>query len=132
MFSWFLELQIVGVCGGIPLLLEFTGYSLREKRAEEWGRRLMKCRDDQSFHGSDAEQLACLQNFLEFQFDEDNIKDFFMDLGSFTEDQRIPAAAFIDMWAELYELDEDGILAIANLHELTTLNLASLVLARYA
>ena len=55
-----------------------------------------------------------------------------MDLGSFPEDQRIPAAALIDMWAELYELDEDGIQAIANLQELTIRNLASLVMARYA
>ncbi|KAL4644912.1 hypothetical protein ACB092_02G198200 [Castanea dentata] len=42
----------------------------------------------------------------------------------------IPAAAFIDMWAELYELDEDGIQAIANLQELTNRNLASLVMSR--
>ena len=55
-----------------------------------------------------------------------------MDLASFPEDQRIHAAALIDMWAELYELDEDGILAIANLQELTTRNLANLVMARYA
>ena len=55
-----------------------------------------------------------------------------MDLGSFPEDQRIPAAALIDMWAELYKLDEDGIHAIANLQELDIRNLASLVMARYA
>ncbi|KAM3709373.1 hypothetical protein ACJW31_02G167500 [Castanea mollissima] len=42
----------------------------------------------------------------------------------------IPAAAFIDMWAELYELDEDGIQAIANLQELANRNLASLVMSR--
>ena len=51
-----------------------------------------------------------------------------MDLGSFPEDQRLPVAA---LWVELYELDEDGIHAIANLQELTTRNLASLVMARY-
>ena len=52
-----------------------------------------------------------------------------MDLGSFPEDQKIPAAAFIDMWAELYELDE--VQAIASLLELTNRNLASLVMSRY-
>ena len=55
-----------------------------------------------------------------------------MDLGSFPEDQRIPAAALIDMRTELYELDEDGIHTIVKLQELTTWNLASLVMARYA
>ena len=92
----------------------------------------MKWSDGQSFLSSDAELLACLQKSLEFQYDKDNIEDCFMDLGSFPEDQRIPVAALIDMWVELYELDEDGIHAIANLQELTTRNLASLVMAKYA
>uniref|UniRef100_A0A7N2LZN9 RPW8 domain-containing protein n=1 Tax=Quercus lobata TaxID=97700 RepID=A0A7N2LZN9_QUELO len=77
---------------------------------------------------SDIELLGQLQKSLEFQ-DDKVIKDCFMDLGSFPEDQRIYAAALIDMWAELYELDEDGIHAIANLLELTTRNLANLVMA---
>ena len=55
-----------------------------------------------------------------------------MDLGSFPPDHRIPAANLIEMWTELNELDEDGIHAIAHLQELTTRNLASLVMARYA
>ena len=55
-----------------------------------------------------------------------------MDLGSFHEDQRIPVLALTNMWAELYKLDEDGIDAIANLYELTTRNLANLVMKRYA
>ena len=55
-----------------------------------------------------------------------------MDLGSFYAEQRISAAILIDMWEELYELDEDGIQAIANLQELTNRNLASFVMSRYA
>ena len=55
-----------------------------------------------------------------------------MDLGSFHEGQRIPVLALVDMWAELYKLDEDGIEAIANLYELTIQNLANLVMIRYA
>ena len=49
-----------------------------------------------------------------------------MDLGSFPKDQRIPAATLIDMWMELYELNEetDGIVKLLNL---TTWNLANLV-----
>ena len=55
-----------------------------------------------------------------------------MDLGSFREDQRIPVLALIDVWQELYKHDEDGIddIAIAILHELTSRNLANLVMTR--
>ena len=54
-----------------------------------------------------------------------------MDLGSFPEDQRIPVAALIDMWAELHKLDEVGNSAIHNLHNIATQNLANLVRKRY-
>ncbi|KAM4117999.1 hypothetical protein ACB094_02G167500 [Castanea mollissima] len=122
--------KIVRGCGGFPLVLKVIGGSLRRQKEEVWRSRLMKWSDGRSFVSSDAELLACLQKSLEFQYDKDNIEDCFMDLGSFPEDQRIPVAALIDMWAELYGLDEDGIHAIANLQELTTRNLASLVMAR--
>ncbi|KAL4644914.1 hypothetical protein ACB092_02G198400 [Castanea dentata] len=122
--------KIVRGCGGFPLVLEVIGSSLRRQKEEVWCSRLMKWSNGRSFVSSDAELLACLQKSLEFQYDEDNIEDCFMDLGSFPEDQRIPVATLIDMWVELYELDEDVIHAIANLQELTTRNLASLVMAR--
>ena len=97
-----------------------------------WKSRLIKWSNGQSFLGSDAKLLGHLESSLEFSGDKFIIKECFMDLGSFPEDQRIPAAILIDMWAELYELDEDGIHAIAHLRELTTRNLASLVMAGYA
>ena len=92
----------------------------------------MNWSDGQFFFNSDTELLDNLQKSLEFPDDKVNIKNCFMDLGSFPEDQRIPAAALIDMWAELCELDEDGIHAIAILEELTNQNLSRLVMARYA
>ena len=92
----------------------------------------MNWSDGQFFFNSDTELLDNLQKSLEFPDDKVNIKNCFMYLGSFPEDQRIPAAALIDMWAELCELDEDGIHAIAILEELTNRNLARLVMARYA
>ncbi|KAM5576447.1 hypothetical protein ABKV19_007358 [Rosa sericea] len=57
------------------------------------------------------------------------VKECFIDLGSFPEDQRIPVAGLIDMWAELYELDEDC-MSIANLYELASQGLANLVCTR--
>ena len=108
------------------------GGSLRRQHEVVWHSRLTKWSDGQFYFSSDTELLAHLQKSLEFSDDNIIIKECFMDLGSFPEDQRIPAAALIDMWAELYKLDEDGIHAIANLQELDILNLASLVMARYA
>ncbi|KAM3709374.1 hypothetical protein ACJW31_02G167600 [Castanea mollissima] len=122
--------KMVRGCGGFPLALKVIGSSLRGRCAEEWHSRLLKWPVSQFFRNSEIGLVDQLQKGLEIPNDKSFIKDCFMDLGLFPEDQRIYAAALIDMWAELYELDEDGIHAIANLQELTTLNLASLVLAR--
>ena len=56
----------------------------------------------------------------------------FIDLGLFPEDQRIPVAALIDMWAELLEPDENGINAVNIVNELVTRNLANVLVTRYA
>nr|POF24632.1 putative disease resistance protein [Quercus suber] len=122
--------KIVRGCAGFPLVLKVIGGSLCRQKAEVWYSRLMNWSDGQFFFNSDTVLLDKLQNSIEFPDDKVIFKNCFMDLGSFPEDQRIPAAAFIDMWAELYELDEDGIQAIANLQELTNRNLASLVMSR--
>ena len=53
-----------------------------------------------------------------------------MDLGLFPEDRRTYVAALIDTWAELYNLGEDGVDAIATLRELNNRHLASLVMTR--
>jgi hypothetical protein len=106
------------------------GKSLCGKSAEVWYSRVKKLSSDRSILNSDSDLRKCLQKSLDF-LDDEVIKNCFLDLGLFPEDQRIPVATLIDMWAELYNLDEDGIDANANLHEITSLNLASLVVARY-
>lgn len=53
-----------------------------------------------------------------------------MDLGSFPEDQRIHATTLLDMWVELYNLDEDGMSALGILFELCSQNVVNLALAR--
>uniref|UniRef100_A0A7N2R1G9 RPW8 domain-containing protein n=1 Tax=Quercus lobata TaxID=97700 RepID=A0A7N2R1G9_QUELO len=122
--------KIVRGCGGFPLVIKVIGGSLRRQHEVVWHSRLMKWSDGQFYFSSDTQLLAHLQKSLEFSDDNVIIKECFMDLGSFPEDQRIPAAALIDMWAELYKLDEDSIHAIANLQELDIRNLATLVMAR--
>ncbi|KAL4644917.1 hypothetical protein ACB092_02G198700 [Castanea dentata] len=122
--------KIVRGCGGFPLVLKMIGGSLCGQHAVVWHSRLLKWSDGHFFFNSDTELLPHLQKSLEFPDDKIIIKECFLDLGSFYAEQRISAAILIDMWAELYELDEDGIHAIANLQELTIRNLANLEMTR--
>nr|POE76890.1 putative disease resistance protein [Quercus suber] len=122
--------KIVRGCGGFPLVLKMIGGSLCGQHAVVWHSRLLKWSDGHFFFNSDTELLPHLQKSLEFPDDKIIIKECFMDLGSFFAEQRISAAILIDLWAELYELDEDGIHAIANLQELTIRNLANLEMTR--
>ncbi|XP_059456169.1 probable disease resistance protein At5g66900 [Corylus avellana] len=122
--------KIVKGCRGFPLALKVIGRSLCGKSEMVWRSRVMEWSNDHSIFASSSELLVCLQKSLDFKDEEIIIKKCFLDLGSFPEDQRIRVAALIDMWSELYELDEDGIQAMANLYEITYRNLASLRVTR--
>ncbi|XP_015890041.3 probable disease resistance protein At5g66900 [Ziziphus jujuba] len=120
--------KIVDYYKVIPLALKIVAGSLRRRPEEVWQRRLKECGSSRlSSKSSDNELLSCLQsNLHELKV---IFKEYFMDLGLFPEDQRIPAAALIDMWTELYELEEDSD-AIAMLYDLTNRNLANLLVTR--
>jgi hypothetical protein len=118
-------------CGGFPLALKVIGGSLSGYSEAVWRSRVMKWSNGHSILDSHSDLLHCLQRSLDFNGDEIILKECFMELGLFPEDQRIPVAALIDMWSELHELDEDGIHTIAILHEIAIRNLANLVVTRY-
>ncbi|CAN6541784.1 unnamed protein product [Malus baccata var. baccata] len=121
--------KILKHCKGVPLAITVTGKSLRGQATEFWRSRLTEW-SKSSILDSETELLLRLQSSIDdLEEKEAVIKECFMDLGSFPEDQRIPAAAFIDMWIELYKLDDD-FLCIKNLLELTTRGLANLVITR--
>ncbi|KAB2617913.1 disease resistance protein [Pyrus ussuriensis x Pyrus communis] len=126
-----LSRKIIKRCKGCPLAIALVGRSLRGQPIEIWQKRVVEWCKGSSILDSDKDLLACLQSSLDALDNEKAIiKECFLDLGSFPEDQRIAAAALIDMWAELYGLDEE-ILTIANLHELTARSLATLVVTRH-
>ncbi|RVX23780.1 hypothetical protein VitviT2T_010607 [Vitis vinifera] len=122
--------KIVKGCKGFPLALRVVGRSLCGQPAEAWESRLLTWSEGQSIFSSDSDLLPCLQSSLDALVDKGILKECFMDLSSFPEDQKIPAAALIDMWAELYKLHTDDVFAINNLQELSFRNLLSLVDAR--
>ncbi|KAJ9669988.1 hypothetical protein PVL29_026512 [Vitis rotundifolia] len=123
--------EIVRRCKGFPLALKVVGRSLHGQPVEIWRSTLRKVSKGESFVNSEDELRNCLQSSLDALDDKDiMLKECFMDLGSFPEDQKTPATALIDMWAELHKLDKDGIDAISNLHKLCSRNLLNLVVTR--
>ena len=126
-------MQIVRGCGGLPIALKVIGGSLCGWPVDVLESKLMRWSDDgHSIFKSDKEVLARLEKSLEFSDEKSILKEYFMDLGSFPEYRRIPATALIDLWTELHEPNKDDVHVIANLHELTTRNLASLEMTRFA
>lgn len=122
------ETQVVRGCKGSPLAIEVIGGLLCKQPFEIW----QKMKDlllGQSIY-SNTDLLHRIQSSLEILEDKVPNKECFMDLGLFPEDEMIPVDALIDMWAELYELDGDGVEAMAIIHELTTSNLAKTVVRR--
>ena len=125
-------MQIVRQCKGFPLALKVVGRSLHGQPVEIWKSTLMKLCEGQSIVNYEDEVRNCLQSSLDALCNHKDIilKECFMDLGSFPEDQKIPVTALIDIWADLHKLDEDGVHAISNLHKLRSRNLLNLVLTR--
>ncbi|KAJ7963275.1 Disease resistance protein [Quillaja saponaria] len=117
--------KIVKHCAGFPLALLLVGGSLyqnpeafSESSVKEWSKGHYTVDSNVGF-------LDHLENLVDVLETEPIIKECFMDLSLFPEDQHIPVAALVDMWAELYKLDEDGVMAMANIYELHTRNLAA-------
>ncbi|KAL6224745.1 hypothetical protein ACLB2K_003600 [Fragaria x ananassa] len=127
----YLSRQIVEGCKGYPLAITVAGGSLRGQSIEIWKQRLIEWSKGSSILDSETELLLRLQSSIVVSDKEMAIiRECFLDLGSFPEDQRIPVTALIDMWTELYEqLDEDT-LCVAYLQRLTNRSLANLVVTR--
>ncbi|KAK8519031.1 hypothetical protein V6N12_012264 [Hibiscus sabdariffa] len=120
--------KVLESCKGLPLALTVVGKSLCGQPVALWRKQAKQHSKGQSILHSNADILAYLESSLDTLDSRSAIKDCFLDLGSFPENHRIPAAALIDMWVELYELDEDD--AIINLYKLSDRNLINLVLIR--
>ncbi|KAJ4828382.1 hypothetical protein Tsubulata_017840, partial [Turnera subulata] len=110
--------RLVEHCKGLPLAISVTGRSLRGKPAAQWRKRSAECSKSAAIL-SQTEVLECLQRSVDEL--EDEMVQCYMDLGSFPEDHNISAAALIDMWVELHNLDEED--AFVNLQELSCHNL---------
>jgi hypothetical protein len=108
------------------------GGSLGGRPIEAWEKMVKLLSKGRSIVESNNDLLNRLQKVLEDALDGNPvIKKCFMDLGLFFQDKEIPVAALIDMWTELYDLDDDNIEGINFVHELDNLHLVNLAVSRY-
>ncbi|XP_074344580.1 putative disease resistance protein At5g66900 [Apium graveolens] len=119
-------------CKGFPLALTVVGRSLYGHPEVTWRRKQKKWSDGKSILDTDRELLDCLRTSLDAldEINDSSIKDCYLDLGSFPEDQRVPATTLMDMWAELYNLEDKDMDTFSNLVELAFRNLVTLVCTR--
>lgn len=108
--------------------------SLGDKHEVFWKTTLTSWSLGQStIFGSENEMLQKLKTSIDALDDENGmqiVRNCFMDLASFPEDQRIPAEALMDMWAELYNFKKEDKSTYRSLLELSDRNLLNLVPAR--
>jgi hypothetical protein len=122
--------KVVENCKGLPLAIKVIATSLSNRPYELWEKIVKELSQGRSILDSNMELLTRLRKILDVLEDNPINKECFMDLALFPEDQRIPVAALIDMWAELYGLDDDGIEAMNIINKLDSMNLADVLVAR--
>ncbi|KAJ7963199.1 Disease resistance protein [Quillaja saponaria] len=122
--------EIVKGCGGFPLALQLVGGSFSGQAGVVWQSRVMEWSKGHYTVDSDTDLLDYLEKLLDVLDTKAIIKECFLDLSLFPEDQKIPAAALIDMWVEFHKFHQDGVQAMDKIYELHTRNLAHIVVTR--
>ncbi|KAK4267303.1 hypothetical protein QN277_024101 [Acacia crassicarpa] len=120
-------IEILEGCKGLPLAIEFVGRKLHGNQPiEAFQKMQLEWSQGRSILDSHEDLLTRLQNSV-----DESMKECFMDLGLFPEDQKIPFTPLIDMWIELFELNEPAILsAVLTIQRLIAMNLADRVIVR--
>ncbi|XP_071710777.1 probable disease resistance protein At5g66910 [Rutidosis leptorrhynchoides] len=122
--------KMVKCCKGFPLALTVIGASLCGQGVVKWRSTLKKWSEGQSIFDSNSRLLLSLRSSVDELGDFSIARNCFLDLGSFPEDEKIAASALMDIWIELYNLDDEGMYTSEYLLELSSRNLLNLVLAR--
>ncbi|KAL7603108.1 hypothetical protein Lser_V15G20232 [Lactuca serriola] len=122
--------KMVKYCKGFPLALTVIGASLSGQNLVKWRSTLKKWSEGQSIFHSSSRLLLSLQSSVDALEDLPILRDCFLDLGLFPEDEKITASALMDMWVESYNLDDEGMYTSEYLLELSSRNLLNLVLTR--
>lgn len=110
-------------CKGLPLALTVVGASLCGQSVLKWKIALKKLTDGQSILQSNSSILLSLKSSIDALDELPVVKECFLDFGSFPKDERIAATALMDMWVELYNLDDGEMYTSEYLLELSLRNL---------
>lgn len=122
-------LQILKQCAGFPLLIKVIGSSLKKQSLIQWQGLVIGW----SGEGSVLDSVEVIKR-LKPSFDglDPNLKQCFLGMGLFLEDQVIRAWMIVDIWAELYGGNdktekEKIIVSMKYLEDLASHNLLDLV-----
>lgn len=92
-------MQILERCDGIPLIIEVIGSSLNNKSLNTWRDKVLGWSSGDTIldhaHTTVKDRLQSSVEAL-----APDLKECFLDMGSFLEDQKIRASAIVDIWAE--------------------------------
>ncbi|XP_076923770.1 putative disease resistance protein At5g66900 [Bidens hawaiensis] len=118
--------KLVKCCKNHPLVLSVVGSLLNGTPADNWKFMLKELSEEnKSVFYLDQSIQNCLEKSLHFFMTEDKLKQCYMDLGLFPEDQKIAASALRDMWTHLYKHDENGMATTNILTNLSSKNFAT-------
>ncbi|KAG7614490.1 Powdery mildew resistance protein RPW8 domain [Arabidopsis suecica] len=116
--------KILKRCNGFPLVIEVVGISLKGQALYLWKGQVESWSEGEKILGKPYPTvLECLQP--SFDALDPNLKECFLDMGSFLEDQKIRASVIIDMWVELY--GKGSSILYMYLEDLASQNLLQLV-----
>ncbi|KAF5807970.1 putative powdery mildew resistance protein, RPW8 [Helianthus annuus] len=123
--------KLVKCCKFHPLALTVIGGMLKGTHPARWEVMWKKLSGNNSLLDSDQSILECLEKSLYLFDKEPELKQCYLDLGLFPEDQKIAATALMDIWAHLYKHDDEGSATMDILDRLSSINLATLSPKRY-
>lgn len=109
-------------CNGFPIIIEVVGVSLKGRSLNSWKGQVQSWSEGETILDNPT-VLDCLQP--SFNALKPNLKECFLDMGSFIEDQKIHASAIIDLWVELY--GKGSIVCMKYLEDFASQNLLKLV-----
>eukprot|EP01018_Ginkgo_biloba_P002525 Gb_38651 [translate_table: standard] len=118
------QVQVVAECKGLPLALKVIGGSLRHQPAAAWTSAKNKLSQGEPISEYHEEGLLkCMAMSIDVL--ENEVRQCFLDLGSFPEDKRTSVDALLDIWVYVHGLEWEEAYVI--LIELAKRNLLSLV-----
>ncbi|ESQ47459.1 hypothetical protein EUTSA_v10020099mg [Eutrema salsugineum] len=117
--------KILKRCNGFPLVIEVVGASLKGQALHLWKGQVESWSAEETILSNPRPKvLQCLQP--SFNALKPYLKECFMDMGSFREDQKIRASVIVDIWVELYGKGS-SLLYMKYLNDLASQNLLKLI-----